>query len=42
MTTLKGILESICYEVESEVKQKLRGFITGAVIRGYLPQHWIF
>jgi hypothetical protein len=42
MTALKGIFESICYEVECEVKPKLSGFLTGVILRGNLPQHWVF
>ena len=42
MTALKGIFESICYEVEAELKSQLSGFISGAFIRAYLPQEWVF
>lgn len=42
MTCLKGLFESICFDVECELKPKLSGFLSGAIIRSYLPQHWVF
>lgn len=41
MSCIKGILSSICPEVESQVKNALGGFITGSIVRGYLPQFWV-
>lgn len=41
MSCIQGILSSICPEVENEVKQALRGFIKGPIVRGYLPQSWV-
>jgi hypothetical protein len=41
MTALKGIFESLCDEVESELKANLSGF-RGIFVRGYLPQRWVF
>jgi hypothetical protein len=42
MKSLEGIFESICSEVEKELKPMLGGLLTGPMIRGYLPQNWIF
>jgi hypothetical protein len=42
MSCIKSLLESVCIEVESELKPKLSGFLTGVLISGYLPQHWVF
>jgi len=42
MTCIKGLLETVCFEVEMELKPKLSGFITGVLISGYLPQNWVF
>jgi hypothetical protein len=42
LTSLKEIFDSICPEVEKELKPMLGGLITGPMIRGYLPQRWIF
>ena len=41
MTTLKECFTPICREAEIEIKKNLRG-LAGGIIRGYLPQLWIF
>jgi len=41
MSTALGLLRSICPEVEGELKPNLKG-LKGAIVRGYLPQIWVF
>jgi len=36
-----GIFGSICSEVENELKARLSR-LGGFLVRGYLPQHWVF
>lgn len=42
MTCIRNLLEPFCSDVENELKPKLRGLLTGAIIGGYLPQNWVF
>lgn len=41
MSCIQGLLGSLSYEVESQVKPALKG-LTGIIVRGYLPQVWVF
>lgn len=41
MTQLEGILAPVCPEVEAQLRPHLEGFF-GGIIRGYLPQDWVF
>jgi hypothetical protein len=41
LSCIQGILSSVCSEVETEIKQALKGLLKGPMIRGYLPQTWI-
>jgi hypothetical protein len=41
MPTAESLLRSICPEVEGELKPNLKG-LKGTIIRGYLPQTWVF
>ena len=42
MSELMDILESLCPEIEKELKPKLGSILLGPFIRGYLPQSWVF
>jgi hypothetical protein len=42
MSELLEIFESLCPEVERELKPKLSSILLGSFIRGYLPQSWVF
>jgi len=42
MPSIRPLLDRLVPEVQREAKQALSGFLTGAVVRGYLPQAWIF
>lgn len=42
MSEIKDIFESLCPEVEKELKPKLSSILMGPFIRGYLPQSWVF
>lgn len=42
MTCLDEIFRPICSDVQNQVKKALKGFITGGIVRSYLPQHWVF
>jgi hypothetical protein len=35
-------LDSLVTEVEPEVQKALSGLLTGAIVRNYLPQAWVF
>jgi hypothetical protein len=41
MPTALSLLRSIGPEVEGELKPNLKG-LKGAIVRGYLPQTWVF
>jgi hypothetical protein len=41
MSCIQGLLGSLSYEVEGQLKPALRG-LTGIIVRGYLPQAWVF
>jgi len=36
-----SLLRSVCPEIEGELRPSLKG-LKGALIRGYLPQTWVF
>jgi hypothetical protein len=42
MSELKEIFESLCPEVEKELRPKLKSILMGPFIRGHLPQSWVF
>ncbi len=42
MTTIKPLLDQMTGEVQSKVKRALSGLLSGALVRGYLPQSWVF
>jgi hypothetical protein len=42
MSNLKELFEPICQDVEKELKKVLKGLLTGPIVKGYLPQGWIF
>ena len=42
MSTIKPLLENLTYEVQNKVKPALSNFLTGGIVRNYLPQAWIF
>ena len=42
MPCLKELFESICQEVDKELKKVMKGLWTGPIIKGYLPQTWVF
>jgi hypothetical protein len=42
MTAIRPLLERLVPEIQREAKDALSGFLTGAVIRGFLPQAWVF
>lgn len=42
MSCLKELFEPICQEVEKELKKVMKGLLTGPIIKGYLPQDWVF
>ena len=42
MPSIRPLLDSLVPEVQKEAKQALSGLLTGAVVRGYLPQAWVF
>lgn len=41
MGQVEELLTGFCVEAEAELKPKLSGF-TGLIIRGFLPQVWVF
>jgi hypothetical protein len=41
MTCLISLFDPICNEIESELKEALKGLF-GGIVRNYLPQQWIF
>ena len=41
MSCIQGLLASICPEIERQLRPNLRG-IKGLLVRGYLPQTWVF
>ncbi len=42
MHGLKELFEPICMDVEKELKKVLRGLLSGPIVKGYLPQNWVF
>lgn len=42
MSELMEIFESLCPEIEKELKPKLNSILLGPFIKGYLPQQWVF
>ena len=42
MSCLKESFVPICGEVEKELKKVLKGLLTGPMVKGYLPQNWVF
>ena len=42
MAELLDIFESVCPEIEEELKPKLKSIILGPFIKSYLPQSWVF
>jgi hypothetical protein len=41
MSCIQGLLGSLSYGIESQLKPALSG-LTGFLVRGYLPQAWVF
>ena len=41
MPTVESLLKTICLEVDAKLKPNLIG-IKGIIVRGYLPQAWVF
>ena len=42
MPSIRPLLDSLVPEVQQEARQALSGLLTGAIVRGYLPQSWVF
>jgi hypothetical protein len=42
MSSLNVLFIPICQEVEKELKKVMKGLLTGPIIKGYLPQDWVF
>ncbi|NIP36827.1 MAG: hypothetical protein GWN18_17815 [Thermoplasmata archaeon] len=42
MASIRPLLDALVPEVQAEAKQALGGLLTGAIVRGYLPQAWVF
>ena len=42
MTCIQSLLRPICSEIEGQLKPALADFFKGMIVRGYLPQTWIF
>jgi len=42
MASIRPLLEALVPEVQAEARRALSGFLTGALVRGYLPQAWVF
>lgn len=42
MTCIQSLLNPICTEIEGQLKPALANLFTGAIVRGYLPQTWVF
>jgi len=42
MSSLNEFFLPICQEVEKELKKVMKGLLTGPIIKGYLPQNWVF
>lgn len=42
MTSIRPLLDALVPEVQREAKKALSGLLTGAIVRGYLPQAWVF
>ena len=42
MTELEDLFQPICEEVRKELKKVLGGILTGPIVKGYLPQDWVF
>ena len=42
MPSIRPLLDALAPEVEAEAKRVLANPLTGAIVRGYLPQSWVF
>jgi len=42
MTCIESLLNLICSEIEGQLKPALANFFKGMIVRGYLPQNWVF
>lgn len=42
MTELELLFQPICEEVRKELRKVLSGIFTGQIVKGYLPQDWVF
>jgi hypothetical protein len=42
MTELDVLFQPVCEEVRKELKKVLSGIFTGQIVKGYLPQNWVF
>jgi hypothetical protein len=42
MTCIQSLLGPICSEIEGQLKPALGDFFKGMIVRGYLPQTWVF
>jgi hypothetical protein len=42
VTSIRPLLDRLTAEVEPEVKKALSDLLAGAIVRGYLPQAWVF
>jgi len=41
MATVRDLLAKVAYDVEPQIRSQLGGFF-GGMVRGYLPQTWVF
>jgi hypothetical protein len=42
MTCIENLLSNLRYEIENQVKPALGRPLVGSIVRGYLPQLWVF
>jgi hypothetical protein len=42
VSCIESLLGPVCYEIEAELKPALANFLKGMIVRGYLPQTWVF
>jgi len=42
MSCIEDLLNELCRDVEGELKPAATGILTGWLVKGYLPQDWIF
>jgi hypothetical protein len=42
VTAIRPLLDALAPQVQAEARRALAGPLTGALVRGYLPQAWVF